>query len=165
MYYTRFKTELCEVILVGDENGLKQLELNTEENKRPFRIESGWNRDDSFFGDLIIQIHEYFSGSRKNFNVKLAAEGTEFQKRVWAQLLKIPYGETRSYGEIAAAIGNPAASRAVGAANGRNPVSLIVPCHRVIGISGKLTGYAHGLKAKQWLLEHEKTSNLLKPET
>ena len=155
MYYTRFHTELCEIILVGDENGLKFLELNTDDNKKPFEIDKSWQRSNDFFKNAVKQLKEYFTGGRKNFKIDLAPDGTEFQQHVWKELLKIPYGETRSYGEIAEAIGRPKASRAVGAANGQNPISLIVPCHRVIGSSGKLTGYAHGLKAKQWLLEHE----------
>lgn len=156
MYYTRFQTELCEIILGGDENGLKFLELNTSENRYPAKIDTSWKRNDDFFEDIIRQLHEYFSGNRKEFKVDIDPDGTEFQKIVWQQLLKIPYGETRSYGEIAAEIGRPKAARAVGAANGHNPISLIVPCHRVIGSNGDLTGYAHGLNAKRWLLELEK---------
>lgn len=101
------------------------------------------------------QLAEYFDGARRDFDVPLAPRGTGFQRLVWRELAKIPYGETRSYGELARALGRPAASRAVGAANGRNPISILVPCHRVIAGSGALTGYAGGLAAKRWLLEHE----------
>jgi len=101
------------------------------------------------------QLQDYFAGRRTSFDLPLDFHGTDFQKRVWAQLLAIPFGQTRSYGEIAKALGNPGASRAVGAANGRNPISIIAPCHRVIGASGKLTGFAGGLEAKAHLLALE----------
>jgi methylated-DNA-[protein]-cysteine S-methyltransferase len=107
------------------------------------------------------QLAEYFDGKRKTFNLPLAPEGTEFQKSVWQALQTIPFGETRSYGEIAAQIGKPQASRAVGMANNRNPIVIIIPCHRVIGHDGNLTGYGGGLKVKEFLLhleKHEKPS-------
>lgn len=103
----------------------------------------------------MSQLAEYFAGQRKSFDLPLEFQGTEFQRQVWAALLTIPCGETRSYSEQARAIGNPAAVRAVGAANGRNPISIIAPCHRVIGASGALTGFGGGLAAKAWLLAHE----------
>ena len=106
------------------------------------------------------QLREYFAGHRRTFDVPLAPEGTGFQQRVWMALLAIPFGQTRSYGQIASAIGRPSASRAVGAANGRNPIAIIVPCHRVIGASGALTGYAGGMDAKRWLLAHEGAATL-----
>jgi methylated-DNA-[protein]-cysteine S-methyltransferase len=101
------------------------------------------------------QLAEYFAGDRRVFELPLAHAGTQFQQLVWRALVAIPFGETRSYGEIARAIGRPAASRAVGAANGKNPFAIVVPCHRVIGASGELTGYAGGMAAKRWLLAHE----------
>jgi methylated-DNA-[protein]-cysteine S-methyltransferase len=101
------------------------------------------------------QLAEYFAGARRDFDVPLAPRGTEFQRRVWRELEAIPFGQTRTYGELARAVGHPTASRAVGAANGRNPLSIFVPCHRVIAGSGALTGYAGGLDAKRWLLAHE----------
>lgn len=101
------------------------------------------------------QLREYFAGERREFDLPLGPEGTGFQKLVWHALAQIPYGVTRSYGELARAIGRPAASRAVGMANSKNPISIIVPCHRVIGANGTLTGYAGGMERKQWLLEHE----------
>ncbi len=106
------------------------------------------------------QLREYFAGHRRAFDLPLAPDGTGFQQLVWTALLAIPFGHTRSYGEIAAAIGRPSASRAVGAANGRNPIAIIVPCHRVIGASGALTGYAGGMEAKRWLLAHEGAATL-----
>lgn len=102
------------------------------------------------------QLQEYFQGKRKDFDIPMEAKGTEFQKSVWDQLLKVPYGETCSYGEIAKRIGNPKASRAIGMANNRNPISIIIPCHRVIGASGKLVGYGGGLDIKERLLKLEK---------
>lgn len=102
------------------------------------------------------QLAEYFAGERRVFELPLAPEGTAFQQLVWQALVKIPFGETRTYGQQAAAIRRPAASRAVGAANGKNPIGIIVPCHRVIGTNGTLTGYAGGLAMKRWLLEHER---------
>jgi methylated-DNA-[protein]-cysteine S-methyltransferase len=102
------------------------------------------------------QLNEYFSGKRKKFSLALEMRGTPFQKDVWEALLAIPFGETRSYGQLAKQLGNPRATRAVGAANGRNPVSIIVPCHRVIGSSGKLTGFAGGLAVKAQLLNLER---------
>jgi methylated-DNA-[protein]-cysteine S-methyltransferase len=105
--------------------------------------------------EAVRQLEEYFAGNRRVFDLPLHLDGTEFQLRVWRALTEIPYGETRSYGELAQYIGNPNASRAVGLANGRNPISILVPCHRVIGADGSLTGYGGGLPRKQWLLAHE----------
>lgn len=101
------------------------------------------------------ELGEYFAGARRAFAVSLEFKGTDFQKRVWQALLEIPYGETRTYGQLAVQLGNEKAMRAVGAANGRNPISIIAPCHRVIGASGQLTGFAGGLETKAWLLGHE----------
>ncbi len=111
-------------------------------------------------GTCLRQLREYFEGQRREFEVKLAPEGTDFQKRVWAELLKVPYGATTNYGRIAESIGRPGAARAVGAANGRNPVSIIIPCHRVLGAGGELVGYGGGLWRKEWLLRHEAQGSL-----
>lgn len=105
----------------------------------------------------IAQLTEYFNGYRKDFDLKLSFEGTDFQKKVWGELMTIPYGNTVSYKDIAVKIGNEKSVRAVGNANGKNKISIIVPCHRVIGSNGTLTGYAGGLDRKQWLLKHEKS--------
>jgi len=155
MYYTRFNTEICEIILAGDKDGLKILHLNTGEGKRRFEISTDWEQNDSFFVTTIKQINEYLDGKLKTFKIRLSPEGTEFQKNVWSELQKIPFGEVRTYGEIAAALGNKSAARAVGMSNSRNPIPLIIPCHRVIGSNGKLTGFAHGLTLKQRLLDIE----------
>jgi len=110
-----------------------------------------------FNADVARQIEEFFAGKRQAFDFRLAPKGTEFQKRVWVELVKIPFGETISYGELARRIGNPAASRAVGRANATNPIALIVPCHRVIGTNGKLTGYGGGIDLKEKLLAWERS--------
>jgi methylated-DNA-[protein]-cysteine S-methyltransferase len=102
------------------------------------------------------QLKEYFAGARRDFDLAVTLHGTAFQQKVWEQLKKIPYGETLSYGQLAMRIGQPTASRAVGLANGRNPVSIVIPCHRVIGADGSLTGYGGGIQRKEWLLEHER---------
>jgi methylated-DNA-[protein]-cysteine S-methyltransferase len=114
-----------------------------------------WLRDDSAFDDVRTQLDEYFTGLRTDFDLPLHPAGTTFQVRVWAALRTIPYGETASYAEVAEAIGSPGAFRAVGAANGQNPIPIVVPCHRVIGAQGALVGYGGGLDAKRWLLSHE----------
>ncbi len=116
----------------------------------------GARRDDEWFAPVVAQLEAYFDGSRQSFELPIAPEGTEFQRRVWAGLCEIPYGETASYRDLAIAVGSPSACRAVGLANGRNPLAIVVPCHRVIGADGSLTGYGGGLEAKRWLLEHER---------
>ncbi len=116
-----------------------------------------WVRDDGAFTALRTQLAEYFAGTRTQFDLPLAATGTAFQHAVWSALRRIGYARTVSYADIAAELGSPTAVRAVGGANGRNPISIIVPCHRVIGADGSLTGYAGGVAAKRWLLEHEAT--------
>ena len=105
--------------------------------------------------DVVTQLQEYFEGKRSTFNVKISPKGTDFQKRVWNELLNIPFGKTLNYQEIANKLGDPKVIRAAASANGKNPISIIIPCHRVIGSDGSLTGYAGGLHRKKWLLEHE----------
>jgi methylated-DNA-[protein]-cysteine S-methyltransferase len=144
-----------ELTLVASDRGLAAI---LWENDEPGRVRLGLMTEDAGHPVLLEaeqQLNEYFSGKRKTFSVKLDFSGTVFQKAVWNALLTIPYGETRSYGEIAVQLGNPKAVRAVGAANGRNPISIIAPCHRVIGSNGKLTGFAGGLEAKSLLLRLE----------
>lgn len=118
-----------------------------------------WQLDESAFADTVEQLDEYFRGTRYEFDVDLDLVGTAFQKKVWEALLTIPYGETRSYAEIASQIGAPGAFRAVGLANGHNPIGIIVPCHRVIGANGSLTGYGGGLDRKRMLLGMEKSNS------
>src|SRR6185295_10503338 len=112
--------------------------------------------DDNLFEDVVAQLNEYFAGTRRQFELPLAPAGTPFQQRVWAALLDIPYGQTISYGELASRIGQKSASRAVGLANGSNPLPIVIPCHRVIGANGKLTGYGGGLPIKERLLALER---------
>lgn len=128
------------------------------ENDPPQRVRLGpmsASADNPILMRAVHQLQEYFAGTRKQFDLELEFAGSEFQKKVWQALLTIPFGETRSYSQIARQIGNPSAVRAVGAANGRNPLSIVAPCHRVIGASGKLTGFAGGLEAKELLLALE----------
>jgi methylated-DNA-[protein]-cysteine S-methyltransferase len=117
---------------------------------------TGWVPDDRAFPEVVDQLGAYFAGKRTDFDLELGLAGSEFQRRVWRALLTIPYGETRSYGQVAEQIGASGAARAVGLANGRNPIAIIVPCHRVIGASGSLTGYGGGLDRKRSLLELER---------
>ncbi|MFE7725881.1 methylated-DNA--[protein]-cysteine S-methyltransferase [Streptomyces anthocyanicus] len=140
--------------LVAEDGALCGLYM-TDQRHRPAEETFG-ARDERPFGETEEQLEAYFSGELKDFTLGLRLNGTPFQRMVWTQLRKIPYGETRSYGELAAALGNPAASRAVGLANGRNPIGIIVPCHRVIGAGGGLTGYGGGLERKQRLLDFER---------
>lgn len=141
--------------LVASDTGLAAI---LWENGDPGRVRLGTlveDRDHPILNETERQLHEYFAGTRRQFDLPLDFNGTDFQKQVWAQLLAIPFGATRSYTDIARAIGRPTACRAVGAANGRNPISIVVPCHRVIGTNGALTGFAGGIEAKRHLLAVE----------
>jgi methylated-DNA-[protein]-cysteine S-methyltransferase len=140
--------------LVADDGVLCGLYM-TGQRHRPPEETFGDREDLPAFGEATDQLKAYFAGELKEFTLQLRLHGTPFQRGVWEQLRTIPYGETRSYGELAEALGNPTASRAVGLANGRNPVGIIVPCHRVVGANGSLTGYGGGLDRKQRLLDFE----------
>lgn len=140
--------------VAGDGHTIRYLRM-AEQTHEPDR--SGWKPAAAgAFGDAVDQLGAYFAGELTDFNLVLDLAGTDFQRRVWAVLRTIPYGQTRSYGQIAAEIGSPGAARAIGLANGRNPVAIIVPCHRVIGSSGELTGYGGGIARKTRLLELER---------
>lgn len=139
--------------LAGRDGKIRHLRM-VDQTYEPSR--EGWERDDSAFGAAVDQLQAYFAGELFDFDLELDLVGTDFQRRVWAALLTIPYGETRSYGTIALRIGSPNASRAVGLANGHNPIGIIVPCHRVIGANGSLTGYGGGLERKRQLLDMER---------
>jgi methylated-DNA-[protein]-cysteine S-methyltransferase len=154
MRYTYIPSPLGELLVTRDDDGITGLYLPT--GRHATTAPPDGDRDDDAFEDIRVQLAEYFAGRRQDFDLRLHATGTAFQQRVWAALCEIQYGETASYGQTAAAIGAPTASRAVGLANGQNPISIIVPCHRVVGANGSLTGYGGGLEAKRWLLEHEK---------
>ena len=159
--YRTVASPIGDLTLAGEGCTLTHL-LMSEQSHEPDR--SGWEpADPDAFANVVTQLDAYFAGTLTEFDVDLRLEGTEFQRRVWAALQTIPYGETRSYGQIAEQIGSPAASRAVGLANGRNPISIIVPCHRVIGASGSLTGYGGGIERKRRLLELEMNANSLTP--
>ena len=139
--------------LAGRNGRLRHLRM-VDQTYEPSR--EGWVNDEGAFDDVVRQLNAYFAGDLTEFDLELDLVGSDFQKRVWAELLAIPYGETRTYGEIARDIGSAGASRAVGLANGHNPVGIIVPCHRVIGANGSLTGYGGGLARKRHLLDMEK---------
>lgn len=153
-YWTEIDSPIGRLLLTADDAGL--IGLHMEERRHgPADVDPTWIRDDDTFVDAKKQLDAYFAGELREFDLPLNPSGTAFQQRVWAELRTIPYGEVRSYGEIAEQIGRPTASRAVGMANGRNPISIIVPCHRVIGASGALTGYGGGIDRKRTLLEME----------
>lgn len=144
--------------LVADDGVLCGLYM-TDQRHRPAEETFG-ERDDTPFGEAGEQLAAYFAGELKEFTLELRLHGTPFQREVWRELTRIPYGETRTYGELADALGNPKASRAVGLANGRNPVGIVVPCHRVVGSDGNLTGYGGGLDRKRRLLDLERGTAL-----
>lgn len=148
MKTARIDTPLGIAEIGGDYNGITSIKLvDSEENLSPVIPEE--------LKETVNQLREYFSGNRKKFDLNLVPQGTEFQKRVWSALNKIPYGETISYLELSRIVGDEKAIRAVAAANGKNPIWIVIPCHRVIGSDGSLTGYAGGIHRKKWLLELE----------
>ena len=151
--YGYTETPIGTVLLVAKDDALTGLYFDDPSDTR--RIRDDWVRDDDHFVEARRQLNEYFNGERTTFDLPFALEGTAFQKQVWAALCEIGYGETMSYGELAERIGRPNAARAVGRANGTNPVSIIVPCHRVIGSNGSLVGYGWGTDRKSWLLKLE----------
>ncbi len=152
-YYDYFESPLGELLVVGDGQHLTGLYLPS--HKGAEQPDASWRRDSALFAPVRSELQEYFAGQRRTFDVPLHPAGTPFQQRVWQELVRIPFGTTISYAELARRIGRPTASRAVGHANGQNPISIIVPCHRVIGANGRLTGYAGGLDKKRWLLDFE----------
>lgn len=159
MNYTHHDSPLGPLLLAGDHDALALIGLPG--GKRPPRPVRGWTEDARPFSAARRQLDEYFGGKRERFDLDLMLEGTEFQQRVWTTLARIPFGKTWSYGELAARIGRPKAVRAVGLANGANPLPIVLPCHRVIGADGSLTGYGGGMPAKRLLLELE---GALQPE-
>jgi len=149
MFYTWMESPVGRLLLAGDEKGLHKLLFGG-------KPEVGWREDPVALAEPVRQLRAYFAGELRDFELPLAPAGTPFQLRVWRELCRIPYGQTISYGELARRVGSPKGSRAVGLANGANPIAIIVPCHRVIGSNGKLTGYGGGLKNKEWLLTLER---------
>jgi methylated-DNA-[protein]-cysteine S-methyltransferase len=148
--YTTLDSPLGELVLAGDREAVTRLGFG-----RPAAARA-WERDDERFAGVAAQLVEYFAGGRREFDLALRMAGSPFERRVWRELQAIPYGRTASYGEIARRVGRPDAARAVGVANARNPVAIVVPCHRVIGANGSLTGYAGGLDRKRALLDRER---------
>ncbi|MFI8747643.1 methylated-DNA--[protein]-cysteine S-methyltransferase [Pseudomonas sp. NPDC077186] len=153
MHYRYHDSPLGPLLLAGDASGLQLLLM--ELDSRPWHIGEDWRQADGELDEVCRQLDEYFAGRRRQFELRLAPRGTPFQQAVWQALQRIPYGRTCSYSDLAAAIARPQAVRAVGTANGANPLSIVIPCHRVIGRDGSLTGYAGGLPRKQLLLELE----------
>lgn len=154
LQYRTMDSPVGLLTLAGREGKLMHLRM-VDQTYEPNR--DGWEPDDGAFADAVDQLSAYFAGERTEFDLELDMVGTRFQRSVWDALRTIPYGETCTYGEIARQIGSPSASRAVGLANGHNPIGIIVPCHRVIGANGSLTGYGGGLDRKRALLELEKS--------
>lgn len=161
LFYTSMDSPIGELLLLGDGHALHGLYM--QDGRKPVGIAPRWKRSAAPFADVQAQLREYFAGERVAFDASLAMNGTPFEQRVWRALTDIPYGETVSYGEIATRVGQPSAARAVGLANGRNPIAVIVPCHRVIGANGTLTGYGGGLERKRLLLELESGQGRLQP--
>jgi methylated-DNA-[protein]-cysteine S-methyltransferase len=161
VFFTTMASSIGELLLVGDGDTLSGLYM--QDGRKPKRIATNWSESAAPFADVRAQLEEYFAGERTTFDVPLAPEGAPFEREVWRALEEIPYGETVSYGEIARRVDQPGAARAVGTANGRNPIAVIVPCHRVIGADGSLTGYGGGLERKRLLLELERGQGRLQP--
>jgi methylated-DNA-[protein]-cysteine S-methyltransferase len=149
--YTYLESPVGTLLVTGDDAGaLTGVHLPPHQPPPP-----DWHNDAAALDEAIRQLHAYFAGRQRRFDLRLAPAGTAFQQRVWSELTRIDFAQTISYGELARRVGSPSAARAVGAANGRNPISIVIPCHRVIGANGDLTGYGGGLAAKELLLQHE----------
>jgi methylated-DNA-[protein]-cysteine S-methyltransferase len=155
VYYTTLASPVGELLLTSSEGKLTRLWMALQQGVPASGPDPTWRRDDAAFRHAREQLRAFFAGELCTFELPLSMHGTPFQKQVWQGLLTIPFGTTISYAQLAERIGRPGASRAVGAANGKNPIGIIVPCHRVIGANGTLTGYGGGLDRKQWLLTHE----------
>ncbi|WP_420144943.1 methylated-DNA--[protein]-cysteine S-methyltransferase [Sphingobium sp.] len=153
---TSFPSPVGDLTLVASDAGLVAVLWEDDDPDRVRLTMRDKRPDHPMLVQAAEQLNAYFAGNLRRFTVPLDFRGTDFQRQVWAALLTIPFGETRSYGDIARMIGSPTASRAVGAANGRNPISIIAPCHRVVGANGALTGFAGGVEVKRWLLDFER---------
>lgn len=160
-YFTWISSPIGRLLLAGDHAGLERLHFSS--GSKAAQPEADWLQAAEPFVEAERQLQAYFAGELREFQLALKPRGTPFQLSVWHELLRIPYGTTTSYGELAKRLGNPAASRAVGLANGANPLAIVVPCHRVIGVGGKLTGFGGGLDVKQKLLELERGERRLFP--
>lgn len=153
LLYTTVDSPIGELLLLGDGGALRGLYM--QEGRKPGTVPRGWARDPEAFVEVRTQLGEYFAGERRSFDLPLEPAGSPFQLQVWRALREIGYGETLSYGELARRIGRPNAPRAVGAANGANPLSVVIPCHRLVGADGTLTGYGGGIERKRLLLDLE----------
>jgi methylated-DNA-[protein]-cysteine S-methyltransferase len=153
IFYSTCASPLGELLLVGDGRSLTGLYMQAQKYAR--EVQREWQRDAQPFQAVAQQLAAYFAGELRAFDLSLAPRGTDFQRAVWRALLEVPFGTTTTYGELARRIGSPNAPRAVGLANGHNPIGIIVPCHRIIGANGGLTGYGGGIERKRWLLAHE----------
>jgi methylated-DNA-[protein]-cysteine S-methyltransferase len=160
--FSLLDSPIGELLLTGD--GVSVTGIWMQSHRSEWRRTKAWTRDDRALASTRAQLIEYFAGERTEFDLPLAPEGTGFQRRVWTELCAIPYGTTISYGELARRIGQPTAARAVGLANGSNPLPIVVPCHRVIGADGSLTGFGGGIERKRWLLAHEKQHSKTMPD-
>ncbi len=145
---------LGRLLVVGEQDALTGLHVDGHEHAPT--VHPDWERDDGDLDEVRAQLEAYFAGQRTDFDLAVRPAGSAFQREVWAALSEIPFGETRTYGQIATRISRPDAVRAIGAANGANPISIVIPCHRVIGADGSLTGYGWGVERKSWLLDHER---------
>jgi methylated-DNA-[protein]-cysteine S-methyltransferase len=154
--YAVVQTPIGDVVVWGEDQTLAG--LGFADSPKSARIDPAWPRDDAAFARVAEQLAAYFGGQLTQFDLTLATGGTLFQRRVWDALRDIPYGATTTYAELAVELGDPRAVRAVGTANGRNPISIVIPCHRVVGSDGSLTGYGGGLPRKRWLLAHEQAN-------
>ena len=154
-YYSEETISEINIAVLASSKGVKKIFFNPAKEITELSIATKLRSDDPYLFGIFDQLREYFAGTRKEFDVTLDIEGTDFQKRVWEELRKIPYGKTISYKSLSEKLGDVKAIRAVGKANGQNPIAIIIPCHRIIGSDGSLTGYAGGLWRKKWLLEHE----------
>ncbi|MBS0438518.1 MAG: methylated-DNA--[protein]-cysteine S-methyltransferase [Proteobacteria bacterium] len=157
VYYDYLDSPVGRLLLVADGQGLRHVAFET--GRHPTPVADDWQRGPGALHEARAQLKAYFAGKLREFDLPLAPQGTDFQQRVWLALLRIAYGATASYGDIARAVGEPHASRAVGAANGQNPIAIIIPCHRVIGTNGTLTGYGGGLPNKKFLLDLEQKNS------
>jgi methylated-DNA-[protein]-cysteine S-methyltransferase len=164
-FYDIYDSDIGPVFIGASDAGVQRIDFITADHDEASCVEAlerdagePATRDHEALAGVSGQLRQYFDGRRREFELPLAPAGTDFQQRVWRALREIPLGTTATYGHIASMVGNPKAARAVGAANGRNPISIVVPCHRVVGADGTLTGYASGLARKRWLLDHEQWS-------
>jgi methylated-DNA-[protein]-cysteine S-methyltransferase len=153
MRYAVVPSPIGDLVVWGE--GATLSGLSFSDSRKAAVVDQAWERADASFAQVAEELRKYFAGELTHFDVKLAPHGTEFQRRVWDALLQIPYGSTTTYGQLAAELGDPRSTRAVGLANGRNPIAIVIPCHRVIGADGNLTGYGGGMDRKRWLLAHE----------